>query len=411
LVGRIGVAHGLRRAVGRTTKGTAMSVDAVTENSYRMRLIQKESITSTDIVQKNHVLVVDDENGPRQALRMLLKESYAVHIAENTADALEALISYPIGLVVSDIRMPGTTGVELLKSIKEQNKDIQVIMMTGYGELETAMKSVQYGAFAYLEKPFDSQNMLQTVQAGYAKYAQERERRALEDLALEASRFETLGRLVSGTMHDLATPLTVLNSHLEMIANKPDRDDIPKRVETMRSQVKYCAEIARNTMDFLRHEKGADGTLQINDVVQSCVSIGSPYFRETSTACSTDLASELPMVMGESVLLRQSLMNILNNACQAMQNHVGERKVSVRTFLDDDSVCVMIEDNGPGIPESIRGRVFEMFYSTKGSEGTGLGLGVVQSVMNRCGGTIELMEGTAGKGACFRLTFPIMKMG
>jgi signal transduction histidine kinase len=238
---------------------------------------------------------------------------------------------------------------------------------------------------------------------------QERERRALEDLALEASRFETLGRLVSGTMHDLATPLTVLNSHLEMLSIDPNREDIGRRVETMRSLVKYCTEIAKNTMDFLRHEKGTEGPLQINEVVDSCVNVGEPYFRETGTVCTTNLAEDLPLVTGESVLLRQSLMNIMNNACQAMLDHEGESRILVRTFLEGDTVCVTIEDNGPGIPDAIRERIFEMFFSTKGDGGTGLGLGVVKSVMNRCGGAIDLIEGAQGGGTCFLLTFPKLK--
>ena len=295
---------------------------------------------------------------------------------------------------------------ELLKLIKDQNDDIQVIMMTGYGELETAMGAVEFGAYAYLEKPFDSQKMLTMVNSGFAKYTHERERRALEDLALEASRFETLGRLVSGTMHDLGTPLTVLNSHLEMLSEKPDREDILKRIETMRSQVKYCTDITKNTMDFLRHEKGVDGPLQLNDIVESCRAIGSPYFRETSTNLEIELTPNLPSIVGESVLIRQSLMNIMNNACQAMMGGDENRTIFVRTYAEGRNVCVTIEDNGPGVPTALEDRIFEMFYSTKGRGGTGLGLGVVRSVMQRCRGSIELIEGIHGNGACFCLRFP-----
>lgn len=367
--------------------------------------LRKESPQMSSVTPL-HVLVVDDENGPRQALRMLLKETYTVHVVDGALEALKTLEEFPIGVVVSDIRMPKVTGVELLQMIHERYANVQVVIMTGYGELETAMKAVEYGALAYLEKPFDSHKMLDTVASAYARHTDEKERRALEDLALEASRFETLGRLVSGTMHDLGTPLTVLNSHLELLSMNPNRDDIAKRVETMRSQVAYCSEITRNTMDFLRHEKGVHGPLELNGVVEAAYAVAKPYLRETNVKCVLDLDVEIPQVDAEVVLLRQSIMNIMNNACQAMTGQDENRELHIRSFTEGDTVVLELEDTGPGIPETLRNRIFEMFYSTKGEQGTGLGLGVVSNVMRRCGGSVDLVEAPQGVGACFRLTFP-----
>lgn len=369
---------------------------------------EDEMLSSRGVL--NHVLVVDDENGPRQALRMLLKETYTVHVVDSARAALEVLEKEPIGVVISDIRMPKVSGVDLLQMIRERYDNVQVVMMTGYGELKTAMKSVEFGAFSYIEKPFDTDIMLDTVAAAYARFTQDRERRALEDLALEASRFETLGRLVSGTMHDLGTPLTVLNSQLELMSMKLDREpaDLEKRIATMRSQVAYCTEITRNTMDYLRHEKGVSGPLSLNELVSTSVSVARPYFRETSVEYHLDLTANLPLILVESVLVRQSIMNVMNNACQAMaeKTEVGKRNLYIRTSLDEGMVVLEIEDSGPGIAPVVREHIFEMFYSTKGDKGTGLGLGVVSNVMSRCGGGVALVEGRQGSGACFRLSFP-----
>src|SRR5690606_16185873 len=103
-----------------------------------------------------------------------------VHIADGAEPALEILRTEPIELVITDVRMPKVTGVDLLREVKEINADIQVIIITGYGQLETAMKAVEYGAFAYLEKPFDNQVMLDTVRSGQRRYRIERERRTFE---------------------------------------------------------------------------------------------------------------------------------------------------------------------------------------------------------------------------------------
>ena len=144
---------------------------------------------------------------------MLLKEDYTVHLAPNVTRALELLEEEPIELVITDLRMPERTGVDLLRETKRVDSDIQVIIFTGYGQLETAMKAVEYGAYAYVEKPFDNDVMLDMVESAIRKHKLQREGRAFERLALESSHFETLGRLVSGMMPDLVPPLTGLRSH------------------------------------------------------------------------------------------------------------------------------------------------------------------------------------------------------
>lgn len=363
-----------------------------------------------ELVQDPHrpqILVVDDENGPRQALRMLLKEDYEVNLACNVPDALEILREQVIELVITDVRMPKFTGVDLLRECKEINPDIQVIIFTGYGQLETAMKAVEYGAFAYVEKPFENDVMVNMVKSAQGKYRREKERRIFEDLAMEASRFETLGHLVSGTMHDLGTPLTVLSSHIELMLMCPERDDITKRLETMKSQVQYCAEMTKATMSYLRHDQRPGSYVQLNHIIQTCHAVAKPLLREMRVELEVDMKDDLPDVKGDMVLLRQAIMNLITNACQAMKELDTPHELFIKTWTEDDQVCVLIEDSGSGIPKSMRESVFDTFFSTKGKSGTGLGLGVVRNVMNRCNGTVQLEDGRNGAGACFVLRLPV----
>ena len=353
-----------------------------------------------------HLLVVDDENGPRQALRMLLNEEYYVHLAPNVDTALDILRTEPIELVITDIRMPNKTGVDLLREAKATHPDVQVIMFTGYGHLETAVKAVEFGAFAYMEKPFDNDEMLRMVRAAQEQFIKERERRALERIALEASRFETLGRLVSGMMHDLGSPLTVLSSQLELLLVNPNRGDLEKRLESMRTQVEYCNDMARTTMDYLRCDSGPSMPLRMNAVVTSCIEVASPLLKELRVLPRYDLAKVLPPTKGDLVLVRQAILNVITNACQAMETQSENRTLDIKTWADDDHVHISIQDSGPGVPEDLRNSIFETFFTTKGNAGTGLGLGVVKSVLKRCGGTVELNH-PSENGACFTLSFPI----
>ncbi len=383
-----------------------MAVQILPETGkYALGDVLPQDVTATS--RNAHMLVVDDENGPRQALRMLLKEDYHVHLATRVSEALEVLKQQPIELIITDLRMPEKSGVDLLREVKQIDSDIQVIIFTGYGQLETAMKAVEYGAFAYMEKPFDNAVMLDMVRAAHAKYRQEKERRMFEKLALEASRFETLGRVVSGMMHDMGTPLTVINSHIELLLMKPERDDLVKRLETMKSQVQYCADLARSTMNYLRTGQKGPVQTDLNTVINACLKVAAPLFRESKATMHADLAATLPPTLCEPVLMRQAVMNLITNACQAMEPVQGERLLYISTFTEEGMACIAIEDTGPGIPKNLWDSVFETFFSTKGQSGTGLGLGVVRNVVRRFNGTVKLEAPKHGTGARFVLRLPL----
>jgi signal transduction histidine kinase len=351
------------------------------------------------------VLVVDDENGPRQALRMLLKEEYAVDMADSVANAMTVLEDKPVDVIVSDIRMPTETGLDLLRKVRTRFPDVQVIILTGYGHLDTAMKAVEYGAFAYLEKPFDNDVMLDKVRACMQRHQHEEDRRALEYLALEANRFETLGRLVSGTLHDLGTPMTVLSSHLEILMEEPEGKPLLPRLETMRSQVEHCSDLVRTTMNFLRQSPEKQSTFSMNEAVALCMEVAKPLFRRLGVVSTLSLSTNLGPSQGDVVLIRQAVLNLINNACQAMADVDGDRELEISTWRDSDKIYLSVHDTGPGVPEELRDKIFDTLYTTKGNEGTGLGLVVVRSVMHRYGGEVSLAEDSS-HGAKFVLSFP-----
>lgn len=118
---------------------------------------------------KSSLLVVDDEKGPREALRMILKNKYDVVAVENGVHALEYINNQSFDVAIVDINMAGMDGLQLLKQIKVIRPDIEVILMTAYASVETARRALQYGALDYLIKPFDMNDVINTVEKGIAK--------------------------------------------------------------------------------------------------------------------------------------------------------------------------------------------------------------------------------------------------
>ena len=116
------------------------------------------------------VLIVDDELGPRESLRMILKPISNVYTAENGEKALEFIRQEPVNLVTLDLKMPGIPGIEVLKEIKGYNPDIEVIVLTGYGSLNTAVEALRYGALDYIDKPFNIPQVEEAVKKGFKRY-------------------------------------------------------------------------------------------------------------------------------------------------------------------------------------------------------------------------------------------------
>ncbi|MFC1890324.1 HD domain-containing phosphohydrolase [Thermodesulfobacteriota bacterium] len=112
---------------------------------------------------RSNILVVDDELGPREALRMILKPSYDVFTAEDGHKALELLQKIDFDLVTLDLRMPKIHGSDLLKAIKKYNQSVEVVIITGYGTLKSAIESLRWGVFDYIIKPFDVTEIISVV--------------------------------------------------------------------------------------------------------------------------------------------------------------------------------------------------------------------------------------------------------
>lgn len=359
-------------------------------------------------VDKPRILVVDDENGPRQALRMLLKEDYEVALASSGRSALAILAEQEVDLVITDIRMPEMTGIDLLRQVRRSHPEMQVIILTGYGQLDTAMEAIEHGAFAYLEKPFDNDVLLEKVRACMDRKRMEQERRALEYLAMEANRFETLGRLISGTFHDLGTPLSVIGTNLELLLDQEEDDKIVKRLTTMKAQVQHCNDLVRTTMNFLRQSPQQMAPFNLSSVVMFCLEVARPVMQQEGIVVVTRLAKDMPMISGDLVMVRQAVLNVVYNGCQAMARQAEPRTLYIESSLENDQLCLAVQDNGPGVPASEAHRIFDTLYSTKGKQGTGLGLAVVNHVMHRHHGTVSL-EQHSGRGARFVLRFPAPK--
>ena len=121
------------------------------------------------MAQKGSVLIVDDEAGPRESLRLILKPTYEIHMASDGNEALRCIQDKEIDVVTLDLKMPGMSGFEVLRGIKKLKADIEVIIVTGYGTLQNAREAIHHGAGDFISKPFNIPDIISIVNKSFMR--------------------------------------------------------------------------------------------------------------------------------------------------------------------------------------------------------------------------------------------------
>ena len=241
------------------------------------------------------------------------------------------------------------------------------------------------------------------------------ERRKMEDHGrgvyrdlMQYEKLAALGQTVSGVAHELNNPLATILTWSERLAGR-SVDALTRRgIATILSESERAAKIVRNLLTFSRKHHTTRGMVDLNLVVRETLSLRT-YDQRVSNITTIDaLATGLPQVFADAHQLKQVLLNLVINAEQAMLSANGRGTLIVRTWHEAADGCVVLEinDDGPGIPDDVRSRIFDAFFTTKSAgTGTGLGLTVASRIVEDHGGKLD-MESTPGHGASFYMRLP-----
>jgi signal transduction histidine kinase len=238
----------------------------------------------------------------------------------------------------------------------------------------------------------------------------EREQHTIEELQkaqkqlLQSEKLATIGQMAAGIAHELNTPLTYIMGNLELL----ELQDLTPAQREMLTSIARGAEriraLAQRLLAFSRPGREEMVPLVVNDVVERSLELCQYQMASGRVSVVRELAADLPKVMGVSNQLEMALINLVVNAVHAMGEKGGT--LTVGTRLRGGEVEVSVTDQGPGIPERIRGTIFEPFVTTKPEgKGTGLGLSTVLMVVERHNGHIDFIS-AEGRGTTFRVTLP-----
>ncbi|NPC81709.1 response regulator, partial [Pyxidicoccus fallax] len=355
------------------------------------------------------VLVVDDNAAFLDNLQELLGDAgYEVRGASSCRSAREhAKDGFDVALV--DLRLPDGDGTALAAELKNGSPDSEVVLLTGFATLETAVAAVRAGACAYLMKPCAPQELLLTLEQAMRQVRLHGEKRELARRAQMTEKLAAVGTMTAGLSHEIRNPLNAAALQLSVLERRvrklPDVQQGPllEPLLLVRDEIRRLDHILEDFLQFARPREFRPGSVDVRELVRRVVDLLSGQAEARRVALEKAPREEpLPPVAGEEERLRQVLINLCLNALEATP---AGGKVTVSAGHEGGRVWLTVDDAGPGVPPEVRDRIFEPFFTTK-AQGSGLGLSIVHAIVTQHGGTLEV--GTApGGGARFILQLPV----
>jgi signal transduction histidine kinase len=395
------------------------------------------------------LLIVDDEEGLRQSLRVVFKEDYALLIACNGPDALELARKHKINAAVLDIRMTGMNGTELLERIKVVQPSIEVIMLTAYETVETIRQALRLGACDYLNKPFDVATIRKAVATAMEKHSFAEEildnneklsalQIELHDQKLQEEITRTRGEIYASIIHDINGPLTIISGFIQIINQRmgdskrlegEDMEMVKDRLRRITRQVSNCIEISHRYLSFMRQQPTAPARVNVNLILDDLRELLNVHpGKGQNTLVIHALVSDIELQINGTDLI-QILLNLAINALQSSSEphlveiggQVLEAGVDLSALKDGPSDRVLcapgfsnqqpllklsVMDNGPGIPPEVLPKIFQPYFTTKPpGKGTGLGLAIVHRLLKEARGCLHV-HSVAGLGVTFNIYLP-----
>ncbi|HZH02504.1 MAG TPA: ATP-binding protein [Myxococcaceae bacterium] len=366
------------------------------------------------------VLYVDDEPINLRVFDANFRNHLRVITCHAAAEALQILTQrgHEIAVLISDQRMPGMTGVELLEKSRQVAPDVQRMIITAYSDMQAVIESVNRGQVSrYFVKPWVKEELLAALEDAVQIHRLQGRLREFESRLSKSERLAAIGQVSAGIAHELMNPVSYMTQNIEtlrgelktvtdyvvpFLKQQPDEsvqrtlDELPSILADVETGAKHIRQVAFGIRSQARGDDPEPHS-ELADVAQFAVKLARSEVRHHAR-----LVTEGPAdvhVVGGPVKLCQVLLNLIVNAAHAIEGAGRPGLIEIRWRPgEEDAVDVTVSDNGTGIPAAIREKVFDPFFTTKpAGQGTGLGLAICRDLVKEMGGDLSLTS-TEGSG-------------
>ena len=384
--------------------------------------------------QRPLVLYVDDEAANRLVFEHAAGGEFAIRTVASGAEALAVLEQEEVAMILTDMRMPGMRGDELLRQVMARWPAPIRAVITAYSDLDPILRAINEVLVSrYLVKPWDREELRSTLRWGMQAYLAGRDSAVLQQRLLEVERLATLGGIAAAVLHDIRGPvgLLLLDSRqlasyfapgspvARALAGEPlapaeaielarCRDELAELAADLVRNATQASSVTDNLLGFLRRAPVAEsaGSREPEAAVTHALAICAGSLRDARATARYDGPPALPPITLSTVELTQVLVNLVGNACQALADAGGGGAIRVRAVCDEHAVTIAVEDDGPGMSAAVLAQVGRRFFSTR-PERTGIGLAQCHRLVGRVEGTFTLTS-EPGRGTAATVRLPRM---
>jgi signal transduction histidine kinase len=360
------------------------------------------------------VVVIDDDEIMRLSCEQILtKAGYRVETFANGHDGIRRLREIRPPLLVVDIKMPELNGFEVIRSVRQFDPDMAIVVITGYATIETAVDAMKAGAYDFLPKPFTPGELRMIIERG-----RERWRLIKEAQRLRREKEEVERRFITLVSHQLKSPLVAVKQYLDVMLFSLQGQLPDKAVEWVGRSQARLVEMLTLIQDWLALSKIEGGSWSdlaastpLAPIVADIVQDQRLLPLAASLTIDVALPADLPPVRGDRVSLSMLVSNLVGNAIK--YNRPGG-SISIASTLENGWVKLVVRDTGIGIPQEYIPHLFQEFFRVKTPEtqdipGTGLGLVICKRIVTELGGSIEVSS-EEGQGTAFVVRLPVAEM-
>ncbi|MFH1282966.1 MAG: response regulator [bacterium] len=375
-----------------------------------------------------NILLIDDEESVRELIPNIFpKEEYNIAAVKDGVTGIDMLKSNNFQVALVDIKMPGKNGIEVLKQLKADNPEIEVLIITGHGSMEETIQAMKHDASDFILKPFDNEELFLSVKKAFESYELRAEnRRLIRELREEKDRLlkvneklreldQMKSKFVSTVSHELRTPLTVIISTVNNILDGTV-GDVPeyhlKWLNMIKSNGQRLNSLIEDILDVSRLESAKEDKnrirLDIVDLIRKVVSNLSSLAQKNKIKISVNAFESLPMVEAHVGRIEQVVTNLITNSIKFTP---PDGLITINIKRKANFISIEVEDTGIGIAKENLKSIFDRFYQVQNNQdgrlkGIGLGLAIAKEIIAQHNGRIWA-ESQTGKGSKFTFTLPI----